>query len=121
MIEVLKNPDVLAVVIFLGCILAVLVLGCWYISRKTGRPMRDMLSVLAAGITLVILSFPIVVFFDKHGWDSPDRTTRSLVGWAGRGVFLVLALAVWWIFNKLVKSPSSPRKARSRRHSDDVG
>ena len=77
MLQALRNSEVQFVAIFLGCVLLVLVLGLWYVAKTTGRPLRDMLGVLAAAITLVLLLMPLVKFLSP-GWDSPDSTKRFL-------------------------------------------
>ena len=58
MLEALRNSDVQIVAIFFGSVLLAMVLGLWYVGKKTGRPMRDMLGLLAAAITLVFLFMP---------------------------------------------------------------
>ena len=117
MIQVLSNPDVLFVVNFLGCILAVLVLGCWYISRKTGRPLRDMLAVLAGGIVVVIVTVPLAIRYSNPAQKHASPTEYVL--------FTAVALTVWWAFNKLArgrsKSSRSLRKHQAGEHRSTEG
>jgi hypothetical protein len=106
MVEFLKNSDVLPIGIFLGCLLAVLVLGCWYIAKTTGRPLRDMLAVLAGGIAIVSVTVPLAIL-DY----TPGQRHSSPMNYL---IFVAITLLVWWSFNKLARGRSKRSRHKHR-------
>ncbi|MGH9637803.1 MAG: hypothetical protein ACRD72_23440, partial [Candidatus Angelobacter sp.] len=45
--------------------------GWWYVRKTTGRPIREMLALLAAAFVLIAFMFPLVLYADE--WlNSPD-------------------------------------------------
>ncbi len=69
---------------FLPSLLAVLSItfsigaaGLWYVRKTTGRPIREMLALVAAAFVLFACMFPLVLCADE--WlNSPDRAIHDL-------------------------------------------
>src|SRR5258708_26498194 len=110
MFESFRNGvDVRAVAIFAGFLLVVCVPGLWYVKKTTGRSWRDMLAVLGAGVTLILLLGVGNVFFHDR-LNSPDSHARRLAENIFVAVFAVAAVIISWVFNRLAKSRSNRRK-----------
>jgi uncharacterized protein HemY len=62
--------------------------------------LRDLLALLGASIVLILVTALGVAYF--YGQiESPYESTRQLTKYVSRVVFLLVALLVWWAFNKL--------------------
>jgi nitrate reductase gamma subunit len=110
MSESLRNAvDIRAVAIFAGFLLLVDVPGLWYVKKTTGRPWRDMLAVLGAGIALILLMVPPIILFSDR-LNSPNRRARRLAENIFVAAFVVIAMIISWAFNKLAKHRSSAKK-----------
>jgi hypothetical protein len=114
MFETLRNyTDIMPLLIVLSFLLIAGTVGLWYVRKTTGRPMRDMLAVLGAGLTLILLMLPAIVFF--RAWlDSPDRHTRRLAEDIFVIAFGIVAVAISWAFNKLAKNRAQRNKAKAQ-------
>jgi hypothetical protein len=105
-----KQFDLMALAIFLGCLLVVIAAGLWYVRKTTGRPMRDMLAVFTAGIILVALMLSFVALEPKS-WSGRRHASP-----AEYLIFVALALSLTWIFNKIAKRKSK----KQSRHQGPV-
>jgi len=76
--------------------------GLWYVRKTTGRPLREMLSLLGGAVVFILLMLPSIVIF-RH-------TANSLLALS----YLPVALLVWWAFNKIAK----PKLEKSHRRLD---
>jgi hypothetical protein len=115
MLESLRHQFYLpAVFIALGVVLVLGALGLWLVRRSTGRPIREMLALLAAAFVIIAFMFPLVLFFDE--WSrSPDLAIREFVKMVITIIILPIAFVVWRFFNRL----SKPRRsvARGQNHN----
>jgi protein-S-isoprenylcysteine O-methyltransferase Ste14 len=109
MFESFSAVDIRDAAILTGFLLVVFVPGLWYVKKTTGRPRRDMLAVLGAGIVLILFLIPAVVLF-HHQLKSPDRHARRLAENIFMVVFAVVAIVISWAFNNLAKQRSSRKK-----------
>ncbi len=101
------NWDALAITLAF-CSLVVAVIA-WF-ARKAGRPVRDVLALVATALVLILVLMPIVVAFDGD-FASPE------VKWFFHQMeFLavtLIAYLLWWAGNKF----SHRARARSARKS----
>jgi uncharacterized metal-binding protein len=114
MLENLRNQiNLTALLAILSGLLIFGTAGLWYIRKTTGRPIREMLALLAGAVVLIGLMG--VSFAVLHGWmESPDLNARRNADFLMRWGMLPVAFVVWWVFNRLSKSR---RKAHSRRQT----
>jgi ABC-type bacteriocin/lantibiotic exporter with double-glycine peptidase domain len=112
MLESLKhNVNLPALFVVLGLVASVGSLGLWAVHRSTGRRIREMLALLAAAFLTICLMIPLVIFFDE--WlKSPDLAVHQLAHTLLVLIFLPIALAIWWIFNRLSKQKSQRQSRR---------
>ena len=112
MLESLRHQVYLpAVFIALGVVLVLGALGLWLVHKSTGRSIREMLTLLAAAVVLISLMMVPIAIFHKQ-MDSPDRDTRRIMNFLMHWGTVLVAFAVWWVFNRLWKPR---RKVHSRR------
>jgi Na+(H+)/acetate symporter ActP len=111
MLDRLRNEVYLpGMLIVLAFFLASGTVGLWYVRKTTGRPLREMLSLLVGAVVFILLMLPS--FFIFHGWlESPDGGTRHTAARLLSLAYIPVALLVWWAFNKLAK----PKRAKSQR------
>ena len=112
MLESLKYyVNMPALFIVLGLVVGIGALGLWAVHRSTGRPIREMLTLLAGAFALITLM--LVAIIALHGWmDSPDFNARRNVNVLMRWGMLPVAWLIWWVFNRLSKPK---RGLRSRQ------
>jgi hypothetical protein len=94
--------------IFLSVFIVAFVSWFWFISKRTGRPVRDLLTLFAAAITVVALMLSFLALEPKH-WNGQRHASP-----AEYLVFVALALSVTWTFNKVAKGRSKKTVAPSR-------
>jgi UDP-N-acetylmuramyl pentapeptide phosphotransferase/UDP-N-acetylglucosamine-1-phosphate transferase len=104
-----SNVNVPGLLVFLGFLVVVGVYGLWDVRKTSGRSLRD-LAVLAAAITLIVLMVAPMLFF-REQMESPDIGTRKLTQYILVAVYLPIAVAITWAFNKLAK-----RNLRRKKH-----
>jgi hypothetical protein len=80
----LRNAAIMA-----GLLLVVFGSGLWYVNKKTGRPWRDMILPLAAGVVSTVAF--LLLSFVFYGNTAVER-------FAFRSVALGVALSLWWLF-----------------------
>jgi len=103
MFERLRLIDQRALLIFLACLVPVVAAGLWLVKKTTGRPMRDLLALLAGGCILVVLvEIALALFPGLKGRQDSHNIAFF--------VFTALALFVWHIFNRLGKHHRSQKK-----------
>jgi len=91
-----------AVLAFLLFLVVVLVPGLWGVHKTTGRPYREMLSLLAGAV--VLIGFMVLGFAVFSKWIfSPDPRTSHLADRLFAWVYLPIAAFIWWVFNRLAK------------------
>jgi hypothetical protein len=73
----LNYTDIMPFLIFFCLLFIGGGIGLWYVRKTTGRSMRDMLAVLGAGVTFILLMGASSVFF-RPWLKSPDRHTRRV-------------------------------------------
>lgn len=95
--------------------------GLWYVRKTTGRPIREMLALLAAGLVLVAFMVPLVIYADE--WlNSPDLAIHDLAKMVLTAVFLAIAFFVWQFFNRLAKPKRKANsRGKGRHHHEPIG
>jgi amino acid permease len=116
MLESLRHQvNLPAVFIVFGAVMFLGALGLWLVRRSTGRPMREMLALLAAAFVIIAFMFPLVLFFDE--WSrSPDLAIREFVKTLITIIILPIAFVVWRFFNRLSK-PRRSVDSRGQNHN----
>lgn len=105
-------PNLLAL---LSAIFGIGWVGLWYVRKTTGRSIRDMLALLAAGFVLVAFMFPLVIYADE--WlSSPDLAIHDLAKMGLTAVLLPIAFFVWQFFNRLAKPKQKANSHGKGRH-----
>jgi hypothetical protein len=100
------NVDLTALLIFLSFFLVAGVAWFWFIAKRTGRPFRDLLTLFAAAITLVIITLSLIGLERKYVESKRFYPIEYCA-------FLALAFSVAWLFNNFAKG----RPKRRSRHS----
>ena len=102
MLNSLRNADLPRLLAVLSVIVSIGAAGLWYVRKTTGRPIREMLALLAAAFVLIAFMFPLIVCADE--WlSSPDLAIHDLAKMLFTAVFLPVAFVVWRFFNRLAK------------------
>ncbi len=116
MLESLRHQVYLpAVFIVFGIVVLFGALGLWGVHRSTGRPIREMLALLAAAFVAIGFMGPLVLFFDE--WlKSDDLAIREVAKTVLYCVFLPIVFAIWWVFNRLSKHNRKVDSHRRTRH-----
>lgn len=105
----------LALFVVIGVVVSVSALGLWLVHLSSGRPIREMLALLAAAFVIIVLVVPLVLVF--HEWSSSDDVA---IRGAAHAVFalilLPVAFVVWRFFNKLSR-PKREVESRDQNHN----
>jgi len=109
MLNSLRSVYLSNLLVILSVIFSIGAAGLWYVHKTTGRRIRDLLALLAAGFVLTAFMFPLVIYADE--WlNSSDLAIHDLAKMVLTSVFVGMALVVWHFFNRLAKPK---RKANS--------
>ena len=109
MLNSLRSVYLSNLLVIFSVIFSIGAAGLWYVHKTTGRRIRDLLALLAAGFVLTAFMFPLVIYADE--WlNSSDRAIHDLAKMALRAVFLPIAFVICRFFNRLAKPK---RKANS--------
>jgi hypothetical protein len=107
-----------AILAFLFFMVVVLGLGLWGVHKTSGRSYRDMVLLLLAGVVLIGLMVPAIVYF-REPLDSPDPRTRQLTKFVFQWGFAAIAILVCWGFNRLVRARRRHKSTRKNPAFDN--
>ncbi|HZD09220.1 MAG TPA: hypothetical protein VE176_13280 [Candidatus Limnocylindrales bacterium] len=121
MLNSLRNvhlPTLLAIVFVIFSIGAA---GLRYFRKAKGRPIREILALLASAFVLIAFMFPLVLCADE--WlNSPDLAIHDLAKIVLTAAFLPIAFIVWRFFNRLAKPKQKANsRGKSRHHHEPIG
>ena len=115
MLNSLRSVNLPTLVALLSAVFGIGWVGLWFVRKTTGRTIREMLALLAAGFVLIAFMAPLVIYTDD--WlNSPDRAIHDLVKMLLTTVFLALALVVSQLFNRLAKPRQRANSRGKGRH-----
>jgi hypothetical protein len=118
MLNNLRSVHLPSLVAILSFILSIGAAGLWYVRKITGRPIREMLALLAAAFVLIAFMFPLVVCADE--WlSSPDLAIHDLAKIVLMAVLLPIAFFIWRFFNRLAQPKHKANSHGKGRYHDE--
>jgi di/tricarboxylate transporter len=115
MLNSLRNVYLPTLLAILSVIFSIGAAGLWYFRKAKGRPIREILALLAAAFVLIAFMFPLVLCADE--WlSSPDVAIHDLAKIVLTAVLLPIAFVVWRLFNRLAKPKQKANSHRKGRY-----